>query len=625
MKTQANNADSKNMLDDLVMSDKKFQAIINNSSDLILIVDLEGTLKFISSTIKSAGYSADELLGMNIFDLIHPDDREQAWSVFQQGISTPGVTHITETRLRARNGDYLYFESIGDIIYEKGSASGVIINSRNITDRQSARKQLEVSEKKFRTIIENSSDIITIVDVGGTIRFTSPGYTLMLGYDKNELIGVNGFDLIHEDDREHVKRILQMALKNPGTIQVAEHRFRNKKGDYVYLETKGNMLYENGEVSSLVLMSRDVTDRKISLEKLEASEKRFRAIVESTSDIIWIADLEANLVFASPSVTRWLGYTPEELIGKNILSVIHPDDKEKGLEMIQRGMESPGVVHMMEHRLPSKDGTYVYFETKGNLLYENGKLTHVLYTSRNITERRIAQDKREEYNRMLEEKVKERTAELLVEKNKSDSLLNNILPEEVANELKSFGKSYARKHADVTVLFADIHGFTAIAEKLSPELLVNELDECFRAFDLIVEKYGLEKIKTIGDAYMAASGLPVADPDHALNAVRTAFDMQRFMQGFKISKQVQNLPVFEIRIGIHSGPVIAGVVGAKKFAYDIWGDTVNLASRMENSGEAGKINISGATYALVKDHFSCEYRGKMQAKNKGEVDMYFVS
>ncbi len=213
---------------------------------------------------------------------------------------------------------------------------------------------------------------------------------------------------------------------------------------------------------------------------------------------------------------------------------------------------------------------------------------------------------------------------LIDEKKRSDSLLLNILPEDIASELKQFGKSYARKHEEVTILFADIKGFSTIAENLSADELVTQLDECFRAFDKIVEKHGLEKIKTVGDAYLCACGLPKPVPDNGTKTVRAALDMIDFLKGFGISKKVQNLPAFEFRVGIHTGPVVTGVVGLKKFTYDIWGDAVNMAARMEQHGEEGKINISGSTYEKIKDKFKCTYRGKIEAKNKGQVDMYFV-
>ena len=236
-----------------------------------------------------------------------------------------------------------------------------------------------------------------------------------------------------------------------------------------------------------------------------------------------------------------------------------------------------------------------------------------------------------EYNEQLEEKVLLRTKEIEKQKEiieaaklQSDSLLLNILPGEIADELKKFGKSYARKHDQVSVLFADIKGFTSIAEKLTPVKLVTQLDEVFGAFDNIIAKHGMEKIKTIGDAYMCACGLPLADNENAIKSVNAALDMQQFIKEFGAANKIQNLPVFEIRIGIHTGPIVAGVVGLKKFAYDIWGDAVNLASQMEQHSEPGKVNISGETYSLVKNYFNCTYRGKIETKSKGEVDMYFV-
>ncbi len=227
-------------------------------------------------------------------------------------------------------------------------------------------------------------------------------------------------------------------------------------------------------------------------------------------------------------------------------------------------------------------------------------------------------------NARQENLLEKRNMLIAEEKQKSDNLLLNILPEETAEELKATGSAKAKFFKSVTVMFTDFKNFTGISEKMTPEELVAEINYCYSAFDLIMEKYGVEKIKTVGDAYMCAGGIPEGNETHPLDVINAAQEVLSFMNKYKEVRQQQGKPFFELRTGIHTGPVVAGIVGVKKFAYDIWGDTVNIASRMESSGETGKINISGATYALVKETFKCEYRGKVMAKNIGEVDMYFV-
>jgi class 3 adenylate cyclase len=209
------------------------------------------------------------------------------------------------------------------------------------------------------------------------------------------------------------------------------------------------------------------------------------------------------------------------------------------------------------------------------------------------------------------------------ERDRSDTLLLNILPEETANELKETGAVKAKKYESATVLFTDFKGFTSYSEKLSPEALVETVSFYFSEFDAIIEKHGLEKIKTIGDAYMAAGGLHDNTKDHAERMVKAAFEIADFVEETKKDKATEL--TFDIRIGINTGPVVAGVVGTKKFAYDIWGDTVNVASRMESMSEPGKINISENTYEFVKDTYTCEYRGEIDVKNRGKMKMYFVN
>ena len=205
-----------------------------------------------------------------------------------------------------------------------------------------------------------------------------------------------------------------------------------------------------------------------------------------------------------------------------------------------------------------------------------------------------------------------------------EQLVLNILPSEIANELKLNGQATPRNYESVSVMFTDFKDFTVHADKLAPQELVKELNTCFMAFDDIIEKYKLEKIKTIGDSYMCAGGIPTPDEKHAENIVNASLEVQQFIMQNNKRRLAQGLEPWDLRIGIHTGPVLAGVVGKKKYAYDIWGSTVNIASRMESNGVPGQVNISASVYELIKDSFTCSYRGKIYAKNVGEVDMYFV-
>lgn len=222
--------------------------------------------------------------------------------------------------------------------------------------------------------------------------------------------------------------------------------------------------------------------------------------------------------------------------------------------------------------------------------------------------------------------IRKSRAALRIEKDRSEALLLNILPEEIAEELKATGSVKAKDFGLVSILFTDFQSFTQTAQTMSPQRLVEEINVCFEAFDRISEKYQIEKIKTIGDAYMAAGGMANADENTPKNVVLAGLEMQAFIAQRAIENQQAQKPYFEMRLGIHAGPIVAGIVGVKKFQYDVWGDTVNTASRMESNGAVGKVNISEAFYELIKDdpRFLFEYRGNISAKGKGEINMYFV-
>lgn len=225
------------------------------------------------------------------------------------------------------------------------------------------------------------------------------------------------------------------------------------------------------------------------------------------------------------------------------------------------------------------------------------------------------------YKHQVDRELLIRTKELEEEKRRTDELLKNILPEEIVDEIKTSGNVTPRYYNQVSILFTEFCGFDSITSKIEPNVLLIELNEIFENFDSIVQKYNLEKLKTIGDSYMIAAGLPELMSDHAVKILQAAIDMQKYVRKRNKVKDIK----LEMRAGIHSGPVVAGIVGMRKFTYDIWGDAVNIASRMASGCEPQKLIFPGETYKLVKDKFKCIYRGKLNAKGKGEIDMYFVN
>jgi predicted ATPase/class 3 adenylate cyclase len=357
-----------------------------------------------------------------------------------------------------------------------------------------------------------------------------------------------------------------------------------------------------------------------------AGAQRGVLLLEKNNELYIEAQSDANA-----EIVRLLEHIPltgSNLIAENIVKYVQRSREYVVVHEALRDMRYQTDPYIVQHKLLSVMCIPIVNQGKFiGILYLENNLTTGAFTQERVNllsllsgQIAVSIDNAILYDQ-LEQKVQERTFELAREKQKSDDLLYNILPVETALELKEKGFAEARHFDKVSVLFTDIKGFTSISQALSPAELVAELNECFKAFDEIMEKYGIEKIKTIGDSYMAAGGLPVPNSTHAVNIVKAALEIRNFIAGRR--KQRGNLG-FEMRIGVHTGPVVAGIVGTKKFQYDIWGDTVNLASRMESSGTPGKVNISQATFDLVKDHFHCEYRGELDAKGKGLVKMYFA-
>ncbi|MGC2238842.1 MAG: adenylate/guanylate cyclase domain-containing protein, partial [Pyrinomonadaceae bacterium] len=339
-------------------------------------------------------------------------------------------------------------------------------------------------------------------------------------------------------------------------------------------------------------------------ELLRIAQEKYHSIVENAMEGIFQSTPSGGYISANPALAKLYGYdSPEELMSdiKNISQQLYVD-AERRLEFVA-AMEADNAVSGFESMVCRKDGRRIWVsenvravrDAKGELLYYEGTVS-------DITERKLAQEA------------------LKVQQEQSEKLLLNILPKPIAERLKAQQSTIADSFADVSVLFADIVGFTELSARMSPTELVKRLNVIFSHFDQLAEKYGVEKIKTIGDAYMVVGGLPMPRDDHAEAIAQMALGMQA-----KIAKlSADTGEKLAIRIGINSGPVVAGVIGVSKFTYDLWGDTVNVAARMEATGFAGRIQVTDVTYELLKDKYFLERRGVIQVKGKGNMMTYWL-
>jgi class 3 adenylate cyclase len=342
-----------------------------------------------------------------------------------------------------------------------------------------------------------------------------------------------------------------------------------------------------------------------------------RVLYRTTSDLALMVEIASGELFklAGEGQTKVAILPPNSRLTTSISSLLGNEPKAIHLVVtytpIQaEGSSSPLAILVMVQEAPSLHQTQISARGTGLMIasISMGLLFAVLLLIVGRADRIIRQ----------------RTEELNEARRQSDELLLNILPKNIADELKQSGRVEAIEHDCVTVMFTDFKNFTRIAPLLTPYELIGELDYCFSKFDEISSQHNIEKLKTIGDSYMCAGGIPIPNKSHPIDVIEAALKIQAFMEQRKTEKEQAKQPYWDIRIGIHTGALVAGVIGSQKFAYDVWGDTVNTASRLESASDPGKINISRATYERVKEQFKCDYRGKIGVKNKEPLDMYFV-
>ncbi|HEY9608388.1 adenylate/guanylate cyclase domain-containing protein [Allocoleopsis sp.] len=458
--------------------------------------------------------------------------------------------------------------------------------------------QIQVSEAELRALLEAMSDTVIVFDTQGRYLKYIQWNPAFVYKPTAQRIGKTLHEVLPHQQAEIVFDGIQRALFTQATVKVEYSLPISGKREWFSASASPFM------TDKVIFVARNITERKRSESALQQAEEKYRSIFENAVEGIFQTTPDGRYLSANPALARMYGYkSPEELIARltNIARQLYvePNRRAQFLAALEQHKELSG----FESQIYRSDGSIIWISENARAVRdEQGKLLYYEGIVEDITKRKLTEEA------------------LRIEQEKSEQLLLNILPKAIADQLKQNPGSLAERFDEATVLFADIVGFTPLSAQTSPEKLVNLLNEIFSTFDQLAEQHGLEKIKTIGDAYMLAGGLPTVRPDHAEAVAHMALDMQR-----EIARQAIQLSVpVQLRIGINTGPVVAGVIGIKKFIYDLWGDTVNTASRMESHGLPGCIQVTATTYHRCKEKFIFEDRGLVLVKGKGEMLTYLL-
>lgn len=509
---------------------------------------------------------------------------------------------------------------------------------------------------------------LTLMITANALMLADESYDIIKAYDGQEALDIalnNDLDLLLLDwemPKMSGFEVLKQLKANPKTraIPVIMATGQTTSDKLQLALEAGAMDYIRKPIDKIELFARvksalHLYDSIRKIERQKQELERLSVIAQQTDNSVILLNYNGEIEWVNEGFKRLYEYTLEEFNQQYNGKIFASSDEinwARELNAIRENKHSATFESVAE----TKSGEFKWVQTKVTPLFNgDGKVKNFIAIEADITRLKEAERNLKKQNEGLEhltnslrevneeqerknQEIKEQKElierekraiekqKLLVERErtKAEKLLSNILPDEVAKQLKNKGSVRPRNYRKATVLFTDFKGFTQSCEALSPSDLVQALHTFFITFDDIIGRHYIEKIKTIGDAYMCVGGLPIRNRSNPFDVVLAGLEIQNFMNTIAEKRRYSKLPRWQLRLGIHTGPVVAGVVGKIKFAYDIWGDTVNIAARMEQSGQVGKVNISGSTYELIKDYFDCSYRGKIEAKNKGKIDMYFV-
>jgi len=486
-----------------------------------------------------------------------------------------------------------------NLIQEQQSLS---LHREELLSQAEHLQELNFELEKLSLVASKTDTAVIIADNKGRFTWVNQGFVKLFGYTMGELIAEVGKDIFSVSNEMNIKPMLERAINSKQSLNYTS-MMQTKSGEKKWIKTTMNPIYDDkNKIMQYIVLQTDVSELKLINDKL----KKLSMVASKTSNSVIIFNSNREIDWCNEGFHLMYGYSRNEFTerhGASLADFLKWNQQEEIFKHLLQNHKTVSYVCPFTDRF----GIAKWKQTSITpITNEQDQLTNFIAVESDITQ------------------IKEAEHKIQEQKDKADELLLNILPAETAEELKSKGKATPRLYRSVSVLFADIQDFTKLAENLTPEELVHELQTYFSRFDDVVNRNFVEKIKTIGDAFMCVGGIPMRNKSHPFDAVLVGLNLQRIIKELGKEREEKGLRAWQLRVGIHSGPVVAGVVGKQKMTYDIWGDTVNIAKRIESACVPGMVNISASTYEIIKDFFECEHRGKILAKHKGHIDMYFV-
>jgi PAS domain S-box-containing protein len=570
--------------------------------------------------------SEQDLLGENMHQLVHhtrvngdpyPMSECQIFRAFKEQV---GV-HVDDEVMFRADGTSFPAEYWSYPVTREDELVGCVLTFADIGERRTVEEELQSQHDLVRLLLDSTAEGIYGIDLDGNCTFANAACAEVLGFERSEdLLGQQMHELVHhtrpngEPYPVEECQIYRAFWEHTG-VHVDDELMFCRDGTSFEAEYWSYPIERGGELLGCVLTFVDISERRRAERAVREQEEIVRLLLESTGEGLYGFDLEGNCTFANAACVRLLGYESEhELLGRLMHDLVHhhrPGGEPYPVEecQIYLALQARSGVHVDDELMFRADGSSFPVEYWSYPMFQDGVLIGCVLTFVDITERK-----------RIEAELARQHRDLEAEKARSEELLLNILPESIADELKAGTAVIADGVSEVTVLFADIVNFTPLTASLEPNQLVGLLDRIFSAFDDLAGRLGLEKIKTIGDSYMAVAGVPAHQSDHAELGAEMAITMLEEFEDYC----GDDFRALELRVGMDSGPVVAGVIGKRKFSYDIWGDTVNVASRMESAGLPNHIQVTERLRDRLADSYQFEHRGLIPVKGKGEMETYFL-